>query len=199
MTPASEEKNHGRPRSDPHSEATHLVFKRRNPSRYVPSVSPALPLRICAIVGVIVTRCPLSPLQGSLALQHVNFPTSTPPNGQPEDNFAYLSTPTHWPSDSTPTQRTSTDFSPAPLHANELGPIPDVEMRHSFVGPLSVETFFDDFLPLENVPPPSMSPGFTDMAGATSEKQMYRFFVRSFDPLAFSSSFSYNEPPRSVQ
>jgi hypothetical protein len=98
------------------------------------------------------------------------------------------------------TQQTFTEFSASPPpSAKELGLALDVEMRQAFVGPLSVETFFNDFLPLEDVPPPSTSRGFAKMAGATSEKQMYGFFIRPFDILAFSFLFSYDKPSRSAR
>ena len=185
-----------------------MSFKRSNSSRYVPFGSPALPLRVCAM-AVIITSSPSSSLQSSLTspqrspvLQPVDLPTSTPPNKQSENSSTYLSVPANKPPDSTPikhTQQTFSEFSAsAILPAKGLGLALDVEMRQAFIGPLSVEAFFNDFLPLEEAPPPSISPEFADMAGATSEKQMYGCFVRSPNPLAFAL-FSYNNSSRSAR
>ena len=157
------------------------------------SDSPALPLRIYAMVAVVTASpqsSPLTSLQSSPVPQPVDLPTSAPPNKQSETSSTYLSVLASGPPDSTPVkhaQQTYVEFSasPAPL-AKELGLALDIEMRQAFVGPLSVEMFFDDFLPLEDAPPPLTSRGFANMAGATSEKQMYGFFVRSFDPVVIS-------------
>lgn len=87
-----------------------------------------------------------------------------------------------------------TSSSPAPL-ASLLHLLLDEEMRQCFVGPVSIETFFEDFLPVENVPTPSVSSGFKNMASAKSEKYMYPIFVRHPTTLAFFSSID-DKPSR---
>jgi len=144
------------------------------------------------MADIIITSSPSTSLQSSPVLESVDdLPTSTTPNRPPDHKSAYLSVSTNKPRQSTPvrnTQQTFTDFSasPPPL-ANELYLALDTEMRQAFVGPFTVETFFKDFLPVRDTPSPLTSPGFTDVARATSEKQMYGSFVRPFITLVFFS------------
>lgn len=97
-----------------------------------------------------------------------------------------LSVSCNGPPGSTPvrhTQQTFTDYSMfPPLLAQELHLALDTEMWQAFIGPLSTGEFFNDFLPVDDVPPPSTSSGFMRMVQATSEKQMYRLFVCLFVP-----------------
>ena len=111
----------------------------------------------------------------------------------------YLSAPTVQVPDSTPvkhSQQSSEQFatSPPPL-AGSLYPKLDAEMRQAFIGPMSVEKFLNDFLPVEDVATQSTSLGFTELARATTERQMYGIFVCSFNALMFSSP-SYDAPFR---
>jgi hypothetical protein len=64
-------------------------------------------------------------------------------------------------------------------------------MDHPFIGPLPVETFFEDFLPVNDVAPLSASPLFVEMANATCEERMRDSFVRPPVPVVFLS-FSYD-------
>ena len=113
----------------------------------------------------------------------------------------YLSATTVQVPDSTPvkySQQSSEQFatSPPPL-AGSLYPKLDAEMRQAFIGPMSVEKFLNDFLPVEDVATQSTSLGFTELARATTERQMYGIFVCTFDALRFSSP-SYDTPSRST-
>jgi hypothetical protein len=50
-------------------------------------------------------------------------------------------------------------------------------MRQSFIGPLGVDTFLNDFLPIEDDLPPSVTEGFMQVARASTERKMYDPFV----------------------
>lgn len=82
-------------------------------------------------------------------------------------------------------QQTAADCSASPpLLVHELRLALDQEMRQCFIGPLAINTFFNDFLPIHDDLSPSPSQGFTHMARAANEKQMYESFVCSA-PLIF--------------
>ena len=85
-----------------------------------------------------------------------------------------------------------------PFIVDEPGSPSDSEMRHSFIGPVPIETFLNDLLVVENVPPPSTSLGFADMARATSETNVFRPFVRFFTPLSLIS-LSYDKSFRPAE
>ena len=123
------------------------------------------------------------------------------PLTSPQSSPNHLSAPTVQVLDSTPikhSQQSSEQFStlPPPL-AGSLHPKLDAEMRQAFIGPMSVEEFLNDFLPVKDVPTPSISLGFTELARVTTETQMYGIFVCSFNALKFSSP-SYDTPSRSM-
>jgi len=168
-------------------------YKRHSCSRYVPSVSPILHVCIYAMSDHINTSSPLTSLPSSPVLQSIDdSPTDT-------NTSTYLSVPTVQVPDSTPIKhslQTSEQFSASPPPpAVSLHPKLDVGMRQAFVGPMSVENFLSDFLPVKDAPIPSTSPAFTALAQATSEAQMYGIFVCSFNILVFFS-LSYDTPPR---
>jgi len=141
---------------------------------------------------IIISSSLASPQSSQDLYPFDDSPTSTPPDEQPENNPAYLSVALEKPRESTPvrnTQQTSADCSASPpLLVHALRIALDEEMRQCFIGPLSINKFFNDFLPVDDAPPPSVSSGFTKMAKANLEKQMYRCFVRSSIPLTFLSS-----------
>src|SRR5882762_1969048 len=129
----------------------------------------------------VIISSPLASPQSSQVLYLVDdspTPTSTFPDEQPENDPAHLSAPLDKPRDSTPvrhTQQSSADCSASPpplVHVLRLAL--DEEMRQCFIGPLHTDTFYNDFLPVDDAPLPSISLGFTKMAKATSEKQMYK-------------------------
>ena len=86
----------------------------------------------------------------------------------------YLSATTVQVPDSTSvkySQQSSEQFatSPPPL-AGSLYPKLDAEMRQAFIGPISVEKFLDDFLPVEDVPNPSTSLGLYGVGASNHGK-----------------------------
>ena len=81
------------------------------------------------------------------------------------------------------TRNSATKFAATTQPLNELCNDMDSEMRKCFVGPMPIQDFFDNFLPVQ--PPPARQgqlPGFGVMAGLRLESQMYSVFVRSFSP-----------------
>ena len=66
----------------------------------------------------------------------------------------------------------------------------DNEMRHRFVGPMPVEEFFKEFLPVQELSEEVRAalPGFEEIAKVKREKQMYNRFVRCLHlPVRFAS------------
>ena len=86
-----------------------------------------------------------------------------------------------------------------PLPADKLYLVLDKEMRQSFIGPLSVHSFLQDFLPIATAPPPSFTPGFKKVAEATCETEMYNPFVRLFISSCLPPFFTANHPGRDCQ
>ncbi|KAF9649051.1 hypothetical protein BDM02DRAFT_1981591 [Thelephora ganbajun] len=74
-------------------------------------------------------------------------------------------------------------------------------MRQTFVGPLVVERFFEDFLPVKDDPPPLVSLRFAYMARATSEKDMRGFFVSAANSLftRFTAFDTFNTPSNEAE
>ena len=156
---------------------------------FIPS-SPLTALRSSSSFAVFRLDSPLTSLSSSLSARIDPVEDAAgcpPPNNQPEHH------PDNTPGadrnyrESTPgvnSQQAFADCSASPpLPADKLYLVLDEEMRQSFIGPLPVETFLNDFLPAEAVPPPLFSPGFEEVANATCETDMYAPFVR---PLNFS-------------
>lgn len=138
----------------------------------------------------IGSSSPLTSLPSSPVLQPTD---SSPTDSKPS---TYLSVPAVQAPDSTPIKhslQTSEQFSASPPPpADSLHPKLDAEMRQAYVGPMSVEDFLNDFLPVKDVSIQSTSPGFTELAQASSEAQMYGIFVCRFNILVFSS-LSYDD------
>jgi hypothetical protein len=166
------------------------------------------------MAGFIITDSPLTPIDSSPAPQDIEDSPApqdtgsqrvpktidtTPPNEQLETGAPLA--PARGQLDSSPvrhTQATYIDFATIPPpHASELQPKLDAEMRQAFIGPLPIQKFFDDFLPVTNIPSPVASPEFASMAEVTSEKNMYGNFVRSFSSLGLFS-FIYSRLSSSV-
>jgi len=77
------------------------------------------------------------------------------------------------------TRNNSSRFASTAEEPDKLKDDMDSEMVKHFVGPMPVEKFFEDFLPVQ-LPAGKRLPGFEEMATCAVENQMYESFVRLF-------------------